>query len=167
MTTELTFTQTESDWTPPTEYPDLTNRSVIAVDLETRDPDIKQKGPGWATKNGEVVGIAVAADGFKGYFPIAHEKGPNLDPSMTLKWFAKIMASDADKVCHNASYDIGWCRAMGIKVNGRIIDTMLAGAIIDENRRGYSLNALSAEYLGEVKVETKFKRKSRRVGFRC
>ena len=50
MTTELTFTQTESDWTPPTEYPDLTNRSVIAVDLETRDPDIKQKGPGWATK---------------------------------------------------------------------------------------------------------------------
>jgi hypothetical protein len=43
MTTELTFTQTESDWTPPTEYPDLTNRSVIAVDLETRDPDIKKK----------------------------------------------------------------------------------------------------------------------------
>lgn len=164
MTTQLTFTQTESDWTPPTEYPDLTDRSIIAVDLETRDPNIKKKGPGWATKDGEVVGIAVAADGFQGYFPIAHEKGPNLDPGMTLKWFAKMMASDADKVCHNASYDIGWCRAMGIKVNGRIIDTMIAGAIIDENRYSYSLNALSAEYLGEVKVETKLKQKAEEWG---
>ena len=164
MTTELTFTQTESDWTPPTEYPDLTNRSIIAVDLETRDPNIKKKGPGWATKDGEVVGIAVAADGFQGYFPIAHEKGPNLDPGMTLKWFAKIMSSDADKICHNASYDIGWCKAMGIKVNGRIIDTMIAGAIIDENRYSYSLNALSAEYLGEVKVETKLKQKAEEWG---
>ena len=164
MTTQLTFTQTESDWTPPTEYPDLTDRSIIAVDLETRDPNIKKKGPGWATKDGEVVGIAVAADGFQGYFPIAHEKGPNLDPGMTLKWFSKIMASDADKVCHNASYDIGWCRAMGIKVNGRIIDTMIAGAIIDENRYSYSLNALSAEYLGEVKVETKLKQKAEEWG---
>jgi DNA polymerase I-like protein with 3'-5' exonuclease and polymerase domains len=164
MTTQLTFTQTESDWTPPTEYPDLTDRSIIAVDLETRDPNIKKKGPGWATKDGEVVGIAVAADGFQGYFPIAHEKGPNLDPGMTLKWFAKMMASDADKVCHNASYDIGWCKAMGIKVNGRIIDTMIAGAIIDENRYSYSLNALSAEYLGEVKVETKLKQKAEEWG---
>jgi len=164
MTTQLTFTQTESDWTPPTEYPDLTNRSMIAFDLETRDPNIKKKGPGWATKDGEVVGIAVAADGFKGYFPIAHEKGPNLDPGMTLKWFAKIMSSEADKVCHNASYDVGWCKAIGIKVNGRIIDTMLAGAIIDENRRSYSLNALSAEYLGEVKVETKLREKAEEWG---
>lgn len=164
MTTQLTFTQTESDWTPPTEYPDLTNRSVIAFDLETRDPNIKDKGPGWATKDGEVVGIAVAADGFQGYFPIAHEKGPNLDRAMTLKWFKKMMACDADKVCHNASYDVGWCKAMGIEVKGRIIDTMIAGALIDENRRGYSLNALSADYLGEVKVETKLREKAEEWG---
>ena len=30
MTTQLTFTTTESDWIPPAEYPDLTNRSVIS-----------------------------------------------------------------------------------------------------------------------------------------
>jgi len=65
MTTELVFNQTESDWKRPESYPDLSDRSIIAVDLETRDPNIKTKGPGWATKDGEVVGIAVAADGFK------------------------------------------------------------------------------------------------------
>ena len=164
MTTELTFTTTESDWTPPTEYPDLTDRSMIAIDLETRDPNIKQTGPGWATKDGEIVGIAVAADGFKGYFPIAHERGSNLDPVMTMKWYQNLMASDADKICHNASYDIGWTRSAGIKVNGKIIDTMIAGAIIDENRRGYSLNALSKDYLGEIKSEVKLREKAEEWG---
>jgi len=164
MATELTFTQTESDWTPPAEFPDLTDRSVIAIDLETRDPNIKTKGPGWATKDGEVVGIAVAADGFKGYFPIAHEKGPNLDPSMTLKWYQKIMKSEADKICHNAAYDIGWTRAMGIDVKGKIIDTMIAGAIIDENRYTYSLNGLARDYLGEIKLETKLREKAEEWG---
>ena len=164
MTTELTFTTTESDWTPPTEYPDLTDRSMIAIDLETRDPNIKKTGPGWATKDGEIVGIAVAADGFKGYFPIAHERGSNLDPVMTMKWYQNLMASDADKICHNASYDIGWTRSAGIKVNGKIIDTMIAGAIIDENRRGYSLNALSKDYLGEIKSEVKLREKAEEWG---
>ena len=164
MTTQLTFTTTESDWIPPAEYPDLTNRSVISFDLETRDPNIKTKGPGWATKDGEIVGIAVAADGFKGYFPIGHEAGGNMDRAMTMKWFKKIMESPADKICHNASYDIGWCKAEGIKVNGRVIDTMIAGAVIDENRRGYSLNALSATYLKEIKSEVKLKEKAEEWG---
>ena len=53
MTTELVFNQTESDWKAPESYPDLSDRSIIAVDLETRDPNIKTKGPGWATKDGE------------------------------------------------------------------------------------------------------------------
>jgi DNA polymerase I-like protein with 3'-5' exonuclease and polymerase domains len=164
MTTQLTFTTTESDWIPPVEYPDLTDRSMIAIDLETRDPNIKIKGPGWATNDGEIVGIAVAADGFKGYFPMAHEAGGNLDPAMTMKWYANLMASNADKICHNAAYDIGWTKAAGIKVNGRIIDTMIAGAVIDENRRGYSLNALSASYLGEIKSEIKLKEKAEEWG---
>ena len=46
MTTQLTFTTTDSDWIPPAEYPDLTDRAAIAIDLETRDPNIKVKGPG-------------------------------------------------------------------------------------------------------------------------
>ena len=47
------------------------------------------------------------------------------------------------KVFHNAAYDIGWLRAHGIIVYGKVADTMIAAALIDENRRNYSLNSLS------------------------
>ena len=52
---------------------------------------------------------------------------------------------------------MGWLEAEGIKVNGEIVDTMIAAAIIDENRFSYSLNALSVDYLGEIKAETDLK----------
>jgi hypothetical protein len=58
-----------TEWLMPTEFPDLRNADEIAIDLETRDPDLKKKGSGSIVGNGEVVGIAVAVDGFKGYFP--------------------------------------------------------------------------------------------------
>jgi len=164
MTTELVFNQTESDWKRPESYPDLSDRSIIAVDLETRDPNIKTKGPGWATKEGEVVGIAVAADGFKGYFPIGHEAGGNMDKNMTLKWYKELMENGVDKVCHNASYDIGWTRSLGIKPVGKVYDTMIAGALINEDRFSYSLNALSFDYLGEVKSEAQLKEKAEEWG---
>ena len=134
MTTELVFNQTETDWTAPEAYPDLSDRSIIAVDLETRDPNIKTKGPGWATNDGEIVGIAIAADGFKGYFPIGHEAGGNMDKNITMLWFKSLMENTVDKVCHNASYDIGWTRSQGIKPNGKILDTMIAGALINEDK---------------------------------
>jgi len=164
MTTELVFNQTESDWKKPESYPDLSDRSIIAVDLETRDPNIKTKGPGWATKDGEIVGIAVAADGFKGYFPIGHEAGGNMDKNITLKWFKQLMENGVNKVCHNASYDIGWTRSLGIKPTGKIFDTMIAGALINEDRFSYSLNALSFDYLGEVKSEAQLKEKAEEWG---
>jgi DNA polymerase I len=160
MTTELVFNQTETDWTAPEAYPDLSDRSIIAVDLETRDPNIKTKGPGWATNDGEIVGIAIAADGFKGYFPIGHEAGGNMDKNITMRWFKSLMENTVDKVCHNASYDIGWTRSQGIKPNGKILDTMIAGALINEDRFSYSLNSLAFDYLGEIKSEAQLKEKA-------
>ena len=37
----LELDQMENDWTPPTEFPDLTNCKYIAIDLETKDPNLK------------------------------------------------------------------------------------------------------------------------------
>jgi len=34
---------------------------------------------------------------------------------------------------------------------------MIAAALIDENRFSYSLNALSVDYLGEIKAETELR----------
>jgi DNA polymerase-1 len=146
--------EAQTEWNEPEEYPDLRKYDEIAVDLETRDPDLKSKGSGSVIGNGEVVGIAVAVPGRKFYFPIAHGAGPNMDKKKTLKWFKDILLSDAIKIFHNAMYDVCWIRSMGLKINGQIVDTMIAASLIDENRYRFDLNSLSWDYLGHGKNET-------------
>tara|TARA_R100001440_G_scaffold10644_1_gene19378 strand:- start:1239 stop:3176 length:1938 start_codon:yes stop_codon:yes gene_type:complete len=145
----------QTEWIIPKEYPDLREAEEIAIDLETRDPNLKSTGSGAILGQGEVVGIAVAVNGYKNYFPIAHEEGPNLDREKTLEWFKDICKSPATKIFHNAMYDVCWIRKLGIKINGLIIDTMIASSLIDENRFSYTLNTLSWHHLGEGKSEAR------------
>ena len=142
-----------TEWVAPTEFPDLRKAEEIAIDLETRDPDLKTKGSGSIVGNGEVVGIAVAVDGYKNYFPIAHGTGPNMDRGKVLRWFKDICESPATKIFHNAMYDVCWIRNLGIKINGLIVDTMVAASLIDENRFSFTLNSLSWVYLNKGKNE--------------
>tara|TARA_R110002126_G_scaffold11274_3_gene50924 strand:- start:12788 stop:14713 length:1926 start_codon:yes stop_codon:yes gene_type:complete len=142
------------DWNIPPEFPDLTMYPQIAIDLETCDPNLMTKGPGWARKDGFIVGIAVAAGDNAWYFPIRHENGHNMDPKMTMKWLKRQMATPhIDKLMHNATYDLGWLLAEGVEVQGRVIDTMITGAIVDENRFSYSLNNLGRDYIDMRKDE--------------
>jgi len=143
-----------TEWVAPTEFPDLRKADEIAIDLETRDPDLKKLGSGAIIGNGEVIGIAVAVDGYKNYFPIAHGEGPNMSRDQVLKWFKDVCESPATKIFHNAMYDVCWIRNLGIKINGLIIDTMIAASLIDENRFQYSLNSLSWVYLNKGKNES-------------
>ena len=144
----------EHDWNIPGEFPDLRHCKELAVDLETCDPHIKTLGPGWARKDGYIVGIAIASNDWQGYFPIRHERGQNVDAKMALRWLKQHMETpNIDKIMHNATYDLGWMRAEGIEVQGRVIDTMITGALVDENRFSYALNALGRDYLGKTKNE--------------
>ena len=145
--------EAQTEWIEPEEYPDLRSYEEIAIDLETRDPDLKTRGSGSVIGNGEVVGIAVAVPGRKFYFPIAHGSGPNMDRKKVLEWFKDVMASPSVKIFHNAMYDVCWIKSMGIKINGMIVDTMIAASLIDENRFKYDLNTLSWDYLGFGKSE--------------
>ena len=145
--------EAQTEWIEPEEYPDLRSYDEIAIDLETRDPELKTRGSGSVIGLGEVVGIAVAVPGRKFYFPIAHGSGPNMDRKKTLEWFKDICGSPATKIFHNAMYDVCWIRKLGIKINGLVVDTMIAASLIDENRFQYSLNALSWDYLGHGKSE--------------
>ena len=146
--------EAQTEWNEPEEYPDLRKYDEIAIDLETRDPDLKSKGSGSIIGNGEVVGIAVAVPGRKFYFPIAHGSGPNMNRKKTLEWFKDICESDAIKIFHNAMYDVCWIKSMGIQINGQIVDTMIAASLIDENRFRFDLNSLSWDYLGHGKNES-------------
>ena len=146
---------TDIEWVPPSEIPELVYEAdVVAIDLETYDPEIKTKGPGWATNNGKIIGVAIAVEGWKGYFPIGHDTGPNIDEKVFKRNFKKLLDVNNIKVFHNAMYDVGWMRWWGLEVRGTIIDTMIASPLIDENRLRYSLNELAKDYLKEKKYET-------------
>ena len=152
---QLALTFKKSMWNTPSEYKDLSSATEIAIDLETRDDGINEKlGAGWAIGKGEIVGFAVAVDGWQGYFPFGHLGGGNMIPEQVKAYMKKICSLPCPKIFHNAQYDVGWLEASGFTVHGEIIDTMIAAALIDENRYSYSLNNLSIEYLGEIKAET-------------
>ena len=144
----------QTEWVAPNEYPDLRNYPEIAIDLETKDPELKTKGTAAVTGNGDVVGIAVAVETGSWYFPIAHAEGPNSDRKKTLEWLKDILDSPATKIFHNAMYDVSWIRSLGLKINGLIVDTMIAASLLDENRYSFTLNTLSWVYLDKGKNET-------------
>jgi DNA polymerase I-like protein with 3'-5' exonuclease and polymerase domains len=152
-----------TEWTCPDHFPDLSKAKYIAIDLETKDPDLKTKGSGAIIGHGEIIGIAVAVDGWSGYYPIAHREG-NLDKRLVLEWFRDVCATDSVKIFHNAMYDVCWIKAVGIKINGHIIDTMLMASLIDENRLWYSLNSVAFDYLGEVKDERGLREAAEQAG---
>ena len=152
MTTTPLFTP-QTEWLPPTTFPDLRERKEISIDLETKDPQLKTHGSGSIVGRGCVTGIAVAVDGWKGYYPIDHEGGGNMDKDVVLKWLKEVLLTDADKIFHNAMYDVCWLRAMGFKINGRLVDTMIATSLIDENRGRYDLNSVCKDYIHESKNE--------------
>ena len=144
---------TPTEWVAPDRFPDLSEATEIAIDLETCDPNLESMGPGWPRRDGYIVGYAIAVDGWSGYYPVAHGGGGNLDKDLVERWIKKVLATSADKIMHNAAYDAGWLMAQGFTINGRIIDTMLAAPILDENRFSYSLNSLGFDYVQEVKSE--------------
>ena len=147
----------QTEWNKPEEFPDLRDCSQIAIDLETHDPDLKSMGSGAVVGRGKVVGIAVATDGYSGYFPFDHKGGGNLEKAKVIQWFTDICKSNADKIFHNAMYDVCWIRSMGIKINGRIYDTMIAASLVNENRFRFDLNSLGWDYVGRGKNETELR----------
>jgi DNA polymerase I-like protein with 3'-5' exonuclease and polymerase domains len=147
----------QTEWLPPQDFPDLSNYSEIAIDLETKDPDLKTIGSGSVIGRSKIVGIAVAVQDWKGYYPIAHEGGGNMDKNMVLKWFQDVLNTDAIKIFHNAMYDVCFIKAAGLKINGMVVDTMIAGSLVDENRFRYDLGSMGRDYLGIGKNEAVLK----------
>jgi len=143
-----------SSWAPPCVFPYISDME-IAIDLETKDPNLRSSGPGWHRKDGEVIGIAITSRSFTGYFPIAHLHGDNLDRRLVISWVREV-TSDPSKtyIFHNAPYDLGWLKTLNIDVKGKIVDTQIMESLINEERPdGYSLDALSRTYLKRPKDE--------------
>jgi len=125
MSLQLSMNFKKHIWSCPAEYKDLSHAKEIAIDLETRDEGIGSgQGAGWATGNGNIIGFAVATEGWQGYYPFNHFGGGNMIPAQVKKYIKDVCALPCTKIFHNAQYDIGWLEQEGYKINGEIIDTM-------------------------------------------
>ena len=148
-----TIYKPQTEWLPPDSFPDLSKYDEIAIDLETKDPELKKLGSGSVTGKGHMVGIAVAVSDWSGYYPIRHEGGGNMEIRKVLNWFEDVLKTPATKIFHNAMYDVCFIRAEDLKINGDIVDTMIAASLVDENRYRYDLGSLGRDYVGIGKNE--------------
>ena len=96
------------------DIPHLKDGTVVAVDLETHDPDLKTHGSGAIVGKGKVCGIALAWDDKKEYFPIRHNGGltSNLPSKSVWNRLNRLIfqKEKITKVFHNAMYDVCWIR---------------------------------------------------------
>jgi DNA polymerase I-like protein with 3'-5' exonuclease and polymerase domains len=154
------------DWKPPTEFPNLSGAKVIAYDTETKDPTIKQKGPGnirakIGKERGHVVGVSIGVgerEGEQWYFPFAHldvdkPDENNMDPDQVRRFLNDVLGDDRPKLGTNLLYDLGWLATEGVHVGGKQYDIQIAEPLIDENMRSYALSILCAKYGTEGKDE--------------
>ena len=54
----------QTEWLPPEEFKDLSSYDEIAIDLETKDPNLKTMGSGSVTGKARIVGVALAVEGW-------------------------------------------------------------------------------------------------------
>ena len=152
--TQIPLFTPETEWVMPEELKDLRGAKQIAIDLETNDPHLIELGSGNVTGKGHIAGVAVAVEGWSGYFPIQHESGGNMDKKLVFSWLQDLFnQEDTTFIFHNAMYDICWLRSAGLKIKGKIVDTMIAASLIDENRLSYRLDILAKHYTGVGKDE--------------
>jgi DNA polymerase I-like protein with 3'-5' exonuclease and polymerase domains len=149
---QILFTP-QTEWVVPEELKDLRGHKEIAVDLETCDPELMELGSGNVVGRGKIVGISVAVEGWAAYYPIAHEGGGNMDKKLVLNWLQDLFKQDSTFIFHNAMYDICWLRSSGITPPAKIVDTMIAASLVNENRWSFRLDALAREYAGIGKDE--------------
>lgn len=144
----------ETGWRTPTSFPNLAAAKVISLDTETYDPELIERGPGWARGSGHLVGVSIGADNDgKWYFPMRHTVEPeyNMDPAAVLAWLRHTLSDpNQPKIGANLIYDLGWLQEEGVEVAGQLYDVQLAEALLTE-RGDVNLDWLGEKYLGEGK----------------
>lgn len=133
-------------------YHEFKNEPIIAVDIETKDPLIKEKGPGVYRRDGYIIGVSFSNGELSEYYPIAHPDTSSEESTRNIGYISQQLSSNNRKVFANGMYDLDWLINFGgIPVNGQYEDVQIAEPLIDEYRKSYSLNSLSELYLEDSK----------------
>jgi DNA polymerase I-like protein with 3'-5' exonuclease and polymerase domains len=143
----------ETGWQMPTRYPSLEGQGAIAIDVETKDPDLKTLGPG-ALRDGYICGVSIGTEaGFRGYYPIRHEMGENLHSHNVFAWLRRELKRPVPKIGANILYDLMYLLIEDVEVTGPFYDVQVAEPLLDENKLTYTLESLAQQWLGEGKPQ--------------
>lgn len=129
----------------------IENRDMLSVDIETRDPNLKEMGTGCYRKDGHICGVAVGSENGSFYLPLTH---PDVKPEERERnelILRDVLGKPAEKVGANFLYDVDWLHAEGHTVNGKWNDVQFAEPLLDEYRRSYSLASLAKKYTNQEK----------------
>jgi DNA polymerase I-like protein with 3'-5' exonuclease and polymerase domains len=148
---QIPLFEPQSKWRPPAVLPELD--TVISIDLETHDPNIKKSGPGYKRRDGKVVGVAIADKHHQIYLPFDHFGGDNLDKQTVFSYVEYAINKADEIIMANATYDLGWLETLGVGVSCPVRDIQVAEALIDEEKFSYSLDSIAKKYLKKGKKE--------------
>ena len=157
---QLSFFTPKTDYKPPvvSELPDWRGAKRVAFDLETHDPYLKTLGPS-VRRGGYIAGFSFAIDdGPKAYVPVRHGGGDNVEnPEQAMRYLRHQAANfDGLLIGANMQYDLDYsmeegCTWAQVK---QFRDVQVAGPLINELERSYSLDALAKRYGLPGKDET-------------
>lgn len=145
-----------STWAVPHHFPEVLLGEALAIDTETSDPGLKQRGPGSRRGEGYVAGISLATAGWEIYLPFRHPEN-NLSRGVVIPYVIDCIKRAGRLIFANAPYDLGWLDFEGIDVvsfGKEIYDIQIGEALLDEEAPSYSLDNIALRRLGVGKDET-------------
>jgi DNA polymerase I-like protein with 3'-5' exonuclease and polymerase domains len=146
--TQLPLFPPQVEWAPPpiSTLPSWANARRVAVDVETRDDQLKTLGPGVRRADSYIVGVSFAIeDGPAFYLPCRHQGGGNLTPDEVFGYLKYQAARfKGDIVGANLPYDIDHLAEEGVNFKPRFFrDVQIAAPLVDELHESYSLEAIA------------------------
>lgn len=136
--------------------PDLSRAKRLAVDIETCDPLLKEKGPGVYRRDGYILGVSLSdGEGFNEYYDLGHIDTDGNEAAKNMAWLRETLGTSCLKIGQNFVYDLDWLENwLGVKVNGPLASVDIAEALLDENQGKYNLDFMARKYFGLAKVKT-------------
>jgi len=137
-----------TDWTatPVSDLPSWADAKRVAVDVETKDSQLKTLGPGVRRPEDYMVGVSFAIeDGPAHYLPFRHEGGDNLDPEHVLAYMRdQAKGFKGTLVGANLGYDLDWLAQEGVEFRAAWYrDVLLAAPVVNELHDSYTLDAVA------------------------
>ena len=134
-------------------------QDFMVIDIETRDPNLSDMGPGVYRNDGYILGVGICAPFLKlrKYYNLGHPDCSDGERQHNVDILRKLFEMNCTKVFTNALYDLAWLinGKYAFKINGKWEDIITREALLNAYEISYSLDSLSKKYGREGKREDK------------